>query len=80
MNRLPMATAFTLATLPVFAQGTLADYQRAATLRETWPKLATGVPEPAVRTAGNKFVYRRSVAGGATGTRQPAEFVGPGPA
>jgi len=50
---------------PGFAQGTIADYQRAAALRDTYQKAAVGMAEPA-RWIGktSRFWYRVSVAGG----------------
>ncbi len=51
--------------LPVLAQGTVADYQRAMGMREKYQELAPNVPEPATwieKTA--RFWYRRSVKGG----------------
>ena len=47
------------------AQGTVADYDRAMTLRDTYQVLAVNVPEQARWIAGtNRFWYRRSVKGG----------------
>src|SRR4051812_45468634 len=57
-----------LGTLPVraFAQGTLADYERAMALRDRYQNLAYGVTDQ-VRWVYNthKVVYRKTVRGGA---------------
>ena len=67
--------------LPSFAQGTIADYQRAMGLREKYQGLAINAPEPATwLEKESKFWYRRSVKGGnefiladaATQAKQPA--------
>jgi dipeptidyl aminopeptidase/acylaminoacyl peptidase len=47
------------------AQGTLADYQRAMGLRDTWQGLAIGVPEgPTWVGQSDRFWFRRTVKGG----------------
>src|SRR5262245_29855820 len=54
-----------LGTPPASAQGTLADYQRAMTLRDTYQGLAVGVPDaPTWIGRTNRFWFRRSVKGG----------------
>jgi dipeptidyl aminopeptidase/acylaminoacyl peptidase len=48
-----------------FAQGTLADYERAAGLRQKFEGLAVNVPGPVTWIEGtNRFWYRKSVRGG----------------
>jgi dipeptidyl aminopeptidase/acylaminoacyl peptidase len=70
MTRLPRyALAFwlivVLAPAPASAQGAVADYERAMTLRDTYQGLAVNVPEPPTWIARtNRFWYRRSVRGG----------------
>jgi dipeptidyl aminopeptidase/acylaminoacyl peptidase len=70
-----------LAPLMVFAQGTLADYDRATALRERAQALAANLPERASWIDGTtRFWYRKSVKGGhefmlmdaATLTKTPA--------
>src|SRR5438874_5046594 len=47
------------------AQGTIADYQRAMGLRETYQGLAVGVPDtPTWVARTDRFWFRRSVKGG----------------
>jgi dipeptidyl aminopeptidase/acylaminoacyl peptidase len=54
-----------LAPLDVFAQGTVADYQRAFGLRDRYQGLAVGVPEqPNWVGRTSRFWFRRSVKGG----------------
>ena len=51
--------------LPVVAQGTVADYQRAMGMREKYLESAPNVPEPATWIEKSaRFWYRRSVKGG----------------
>jgi dipeptidyl aminopeptidase/acylaminoacyl peptidase len=54
-----------LSLLPVYAQGTLADYERAFGLREKFEKLAYNIPGR-INWIGktHRFWYRRSVKGG----------------
>ena len=63
------------------AQGTVADYQRAMSLRENYQNLATGtIDTPRFVEATNRFYYRRTIRGGhefvlidaATQARTPA--------
>jgi dipeptidyl aminopeptidase/acylaminoacyl peptidase len=65
----------------VAAQGTIADYQRAMSLRDRYDKLVPGIPDlPRFIEKTNRFYYRRTVKGGhefvlvdaATGERRPA--------
>jgi dipeptidyl aminopeptidase/acylaminoacyl peptidase len=58
--------AFCTLLLPmsVRAQGTLADYQRAATLRAKYQAAALNIPETPNWVDGSHFWYRKSVAGG----------------
>ena len=54
-----------LAPTPVLAQGTIADYQRAMTLRDKYTGKAYNVAEaPRWIEQSNRFYYRRSVKGG----------------
>jgi len=72
----------TLLFLPfaVYAQGTLADYQRAGTLRTRYQAAALNIPETPSWLDKGRFWYRKSVAGGhefvmvdaATGAKAPA--------
>jgi dipeptidyl aminopeptidase/acylaminoacyl peptidase len=68
--RLPrLATAFlfavSVAPLEAIAQGTVADYQRALSIRERYQGRAIGVPEqPNWVGRTNRFWYRRSAQGG----------------
>jgi dipeptidyl aminopeptidase/acylaminoacyl peptidase len=72
----------TLAFLPfaVYAQGTLADYQRAGTLRTRYQAAALNIPETPSWLDKGRFWYRKTVAGGhefimvdaSTGTKAPA--------
>ncbi len=70
MTRLPRyALAFSLivvlAPAAASAQGAVADYERAMTLRDTYQGLAINVPEqPTWIARTNRFWYRRSVRGG----------------
>ena len=70
MTRLPRyALAFllivVLAPAAASAQGAVADYERAMTLRDTYQGLAINVPEqPTWIARTNRFWYRRSVRGG----------------
>jgi hypothetical protein len=48
------------------AQGTLADYQRAAGLRAKYEAAALNIPERATWLEGDRFWYRKSVPGGHT--------------
>jgi dipeptidyl aminopeptidase/acylaminoacyl peptidase len=78
----PLAMALVAAGVTnVAAQGTVADYQRAMTLRTRYDNLVPGVPDqPRFIEKTNRFSYRRTVKGGhefvlvdaATGERQPA--------
>ena len=70
-----------LGAAPLFAQGTIADYQRAMGLRDKYQGVAVGVAEPATWIEKtSRFWYRRSVKGGnefivvdaATQEKQPA--------
>src|SRR2546426_2225497 len=50
---------------PTLAQGTIADYQRAAAVREKLQGLAVNMPEKANWIEGtSRFWYRKSVKGG----------------
>jgi dipeptidyl aminopeptidase/acylaminoacyl peptidase len=61
----PLLLPFLCLPAVVSAQGTLADYQRAMGLRETYQGLAVGVPEtPSWIGRSNRFWFRRSVKGG----------------
>src|SRR5260370_26929635 len=72
----------TLLFLPfaVYAQGTLADYQRAGTLRTRYQAAALNIPETPAWLDQGRFWYRKSVAGGhefvkvdaSTGAKAPA--------
>src|SRR5215471_12236417 len=53
-----------LLPMSVRAQGTLADYQRAATLRAKYQAAALNIPETPNWVDGSHFWYRKSVAGG----------------
>ena len=54
--------------LPVLAQGTVADYQRAMGMREKYQASAPNVPEAATWIEKSaRFWYRRSVKGGCSG-------------
>jgi dienelactone hydrolase len=68
--------------LPVVrAQGTLSDYQRARALREKFENLTINVPEAAEAVEGtDRFVYRKSVAGGHEFVLVDAEKPSKGPA
>ena len=80
-NRLALFTlaAYFLLT-PIHAQGTLADYQRAAGLREKYRAAALNIPETPHWMDGGRFWYRKSVEGGHafvmvtanTGAKEPA--------
>src|SRR5579871_2663105 len=48
----------------VHAQGTLADYERAAALKAKYEAAALNIPEKASWLDGDRFWYRKSVAGG----------------
>ena len=50
--------------MTVHAQGTLADYQRAAGLRDKYEAAAINVPDSPIWVDGSRYVYRKSVAGG----------------
>ena len=67
-NRILATTVLVAAAavpIKVFAQGTLADYQRAMTLRDTYTGLAVHVPEaPRWVDQTSRFYYRRTVKGG----------------
>ena len=67
-NRILVTTVLVAAAavpLEVFAQGTIADYQRAMTLREKYTGLAVHVPEaPRWIDQTSRFYYRRTVKGG----------------
>jgi dipeptidyl aminopeptidase/acylaminoacyl peptidase len=57
--------ALLLASAASYAQGTRADYERAASLRARYEGLALGLPEPATFIEGTSdFWYRRFVKGG----------------
>jgi len=72
----------TLLFLPfaVYAQGTLADYQRAGSLRARYQAAALNIPETPSWLDKGRFWYRKTVAGGhefiivdaASGTKAPA--------
>ena len=66
--RITVLAGLVLATLgaaPLFAQGTVADYQRAMGMREKYQELAPNVPEAATWIEKSaRFWYRRSVKGG----------------
>ena len=50
---------------PLFAQGTIADYQRAMGMRDKYQGVALGVAEPATWIEKtSRFWYRRTVKGG----------------
>jgi dipeptidyl aminopeptidase/acylaminoacyl peptidase len=78
MNRTRLFSLF----LPfaVYAQGTLADYQRAGTLRTRYQAAALNIPETPTWLEKGRFWYRKSVAGGhefvmvdaSTGAKAPA--------
>ena len=54
-----------LGAAPLFAQGTIADYQRAMGLRDKYQGVALGVAEPATWIEKtSRFWYRRTVKGG----------------
>src|ERR1043166_7724996 len=54
-----------VSSAPAFAQGTIADYQRAMGLRDAWQGLAVGVPETPIWVGRTThFWFRRSVKGG----------------
>ena len=76
-----LAWAALLVPQPAVGQGTLDDYRRAATVRQSLEGLTVGVAEaPTWLDGTNRFWYRRSVAGGnefvvvaaATRQKQPA--------
>ena len=57
--------AFLWSSSSVFAQATVADYQRAISLRDRYQTLATGTTtEPRFIEKTNRFHYRRAVKGG----------------
>jgi dipeptidyl aminopeptidase/acylaminoacyl peptidase len=64
----------------LYAQGTLADYQRAASLREKYQSAALNIPEAPHWFDDGRFWYRKSVQGGhvfvtvtaTTGAKQPS--------
>ena len=68
LTRVPVALVLagaTLAPLPALAQGTIADYQRAMTLREKYTGKAYNIAEaPRWIEQTSRFYYRRSVKGG----------------
>src|SRR6266481_5999703 len=78
MNRTRLFSLF----LPfaVYAQGTLADYQRAGMLRTRYQAAALNIPETPSWLDKGRFWYRKSVTGGheftmidaGTGTKTPA--------
>ena len=53
-----------LAVAPVYAQGTLADYERAVGLKKKYEAAALNIADSAHWLDANRFWYRRSVAGG----------------
>src|SRR2546425_12953594 len=62
-----LAIRFILALAPCLlqAQGTLADYQRAQSLRDKFQNLAVNIPGPVNWIEGtSRFWYRKSVKGG----------------
>src|SRR5262245_55583870 len=63
--RIPVIILLALVPVPAFAQGTLADYQRAMALRDRYEPLAYGVTDQ-VRWVydTHKVVYRKTVRGG----------------
>jgi dipeptidyl aminopeptidase/acylaminoacyl peptidase len=61
----PLLLALLLSPFVAFAQGTVADYQRALSLRDRYQGLAVGVPEaPTWIGRSGRFWFRRSVRGG----------------
>ena len=58
------ASCSLLMQVNVRAQGTLADYQRAATLRTKYQAAALNIPETPTWVDGGRFWYRKSVPGG----------------
>lgn len=66
MKRIHLFLFLLLASVSVFAQGTLADYERANSLREKYANLAHNVPERANWIGkSSRFWYRKAVKGGA---------------
>jgi hypothetical protein len=71
MKHAPLASAAAIliaivcSSSSVFAQATVADYQRAISLRDQYQNLATGTTtEPRFIEKTNRFHYRRAVKGG----------------
>ena len=56
--------SFMLLPLAVYGQGTLADYEKATTLRTKVQGLVAGIPERTNWLDKNRFWYRKTVKGG----------------
>ncbi len=60
-----LLAVFLVSAIPVSAQGTRADYDRAFGLREKWQGLAVNLPDrPSWIERTNRFWYRKTVPGG----------------
>ncbi len=64
LSAIVLLSAALLAPVPVAAQVTPAEYERALGLRAEWEHLTAHVPDPAVWADNSRFHYRKTVLGG----------------